>query len=1492
MRRGVPVRNFRIRAVVKCLDESFICQVSPKRTHVGLYPPDVRAQFVQGQLAFYFSDEHYESRTYPKQYADENGFVRIRELSQSGRLRAMGATPAMVAQAAAACSLTVLAPDAPPRLRKATRRERIAAAVVQLLAPETDPIRSNIAPGGDAQLSDQFIREHCSATPGGLLRLRLVVSLPPLENWGATPREVAAALTGWGSDAQAQRGGEASMPSELSVEAKEDAVLLAAAVPFDAIARSDTCPVLLLHVQSGEPPSEARSLPTSAAASAVWDEWGVCLDEGARRRIEAMGAAVRAARAEAAAAPPPPAQPPCSQPSSATSMTGGDAGRSAAALLAGGAAVAAAAQRMAAGSGQPGGEVRGLYTSVASPGYMHAGHSAGVGVQLPLPMASLHGYGQHGMAMMLGRYPHTVERGQIPDLHQAVQRPPPPEQQAVQAPSVPDVVEQVHSTEPGADVALLRPIVHQVAWLLSPAVLVADRYLQRQGRTVQVDRAQWVQCAAGDSAADKRVGWALEDLAAHPQLELALTAALASMSDDQRLDTDDPSALLRVALEWGVEQLPVFLAPPATATEALMVVLCGPFPPQRLWTAVEPQLYSVAVNERGLGGGGESEAWPLGRADETTRGRVSGSDSGSGKEGSGERSPVSMKLSPWHLGVDAVGGSSVQVVVAPAAVDALGGAEAVLDALSTGRDDTSAASTATPTFPADARFMARAASGESADLLEATGLEEDGTPEGSSIPPPHRGLPTLNTTNLPRLHSAGSSGSLSSETSGVWGGGAGGRSMRSGAVHMVSPSARALLSLGGTARDVKRADRLSISSAPDAAPGGHPLYRSHSAPVMGEGSARRGSWDGRTAGIAFPTALSGPPDTDDALAAAAAGLPSTAQWATHTARRGSFAAVDEQQQTPPSQPARQYESSQASWHTAMSPGSDDSDGDEGGDDGSARSVADLLHRSHSGEHTQLAHALRHAAVGMQRSIASEGPPPGLSIVAPTPDALVRSHSTQLSSDTPRSALDGISGEAIPFNSAGWLSPSAAHAAGTGLGLGLPSRDAAAWSAPMAGQAQTSLQRVRSAEIPFMVAAAALGTPLGTPRMAAGLGADGGEEEGGVGEGGESLTDSVRSPTSVQPPPRILVLPTLPSNGRPAWDFSAMSWNVLVDALAATGGETASALATKVWSFRGPRIKKHLLYHSPDILALQEVQCDVAAHSRQRLRSTAWPGVYENIGWRDPVPTGAASHATWLGRALHGAGYDVCFAPRWVTGSVRSKAFNFGNTIAWRKAEFEATAMYSVHLAQAVAAVSSQCAAALPSDVYPQVTPVAVLRHTRTGAVLLAASTHLNANWRQPHTQLLQCAGLSAALASLAEHHSASAITCLGDFNSLPTHACYEWMLNCSLLGDHPTVKDLAKCGLLPPGQRFTVPGVELTFTSAYAQCMGREPAYTNYVQGFEGCLDYLWTWRLVPISTLKPLPDATMTASGYLPNHQIPSDHIPLLGLFRFVDGDLVTGGL
>ena len=1938
---------------MKALKDSFICQISLDGTHIGLYPHSVRAKFVLEQLSFYFSDEQYAQRTYPRQYADARGFVRLRELSQSGRLRAMGASASVVAQAAAACPHTVLAPNAPPRIRKATAWERVGAALARLAAPPLDPIYSASSPGGGPDRPENFLREAAASNKHGAVPLPLVLSLPPLQLWEVTPRQAADAISSWNGTLQLHeplpsvQPAESAAPAPTLSESAEDSRVISSALPLDVLSREGAnevkggsiwakCPVLLVHLPTGcvvgrDPPPPP--LPSAGAPQAAWSDWGIKWDSTA---VHTLAAGIVGAPSDLSAggdAPPldhPSANSAETQSSRAKDEEEIDEEFNAANLLTGAASVA---QRMGLthsqfGGGRGGGgggdqATASAMAAVANLNYrgmvqgnmfmqggsqfshpmMGAGgtsaplraHSTppslnmmggidfsqmmrgnasmytgsqmdGMGFLMP-PQGGAGGFSAHQMpfAGAAMHFDHmagsAMPRGDSVgggSSHTWGGAPPGGTLQAA--------LQVAQSPAGRALSALLTPLASLLRWLLCPAVLTTDDYLQRlalrvpkshltfvhatgSSRSNSVSSIQrqgtgvsttssvggshgWPDQSKGggvltltplqEAVPDRAVAWSIADLASHPQVEVALATSHAvavaladSLGGPVSSVVASPVLLLQLAAgmlaaddevgqggdennppqpstPWEVPQSVPARSQPVQALLALLekssveggggtaaqvggpsrqgsdesgtssastdsadigsplvLVLPGVFPPQRDWSPATNQLYAVSESDMQSWGGGRSSSpppsggltdgggWHLADGPPqapvlgvpphhpgipsalsvTDSSRSAGASSGgdhrpeltapraASTSSSGPESPATRGGPQLQAGgalhavlsvnvrsVDDASGassvhshrsavsaassatSSVRVTLTAGAVAALGGGSSAAVALKaagaehmqehTGASGLSAFGDEVPlSGPAESNTTVVL---ETPSLIEAGGGRTD---EGPPLRGPSARVTRYSLGSMP--HMPPTAGVLSksalppgptAHSSGRGGGGVvppprESAEGNSAVTAKTGPkTTRSILRRRATTllrQDVaahmqahhgdERGDIFLGGVPKPASAGGIMLQRAQSVGATGaavggivgndidagggggggESDDGRSMASGASSGAAqsigeFAAALprllvgargSGVPLSavdaqESALSAATAGL-ADASWR-GTRARSSGGGVSPAGALPPSG-SLLAASSMGSFRTATDEGGaewgltplahgegglSDTDGaqqgatddeaweSEGGalamdEEGVRGGVGGLLQRCASGDSASLSDALRRAAVELQRgttlnvAMASGTESASVSIGGASEASDTASFS-QLVADSTRGLRTGAAGSSGQRGSFDLC----ADGTGFGLGLGLPSKDplvldSSAWGGGGAGLSikappgfsapdsvvgggavhpnavPGTLQRNASSEVPLSVAAAALGTPSVTPRGGLWSGLGGVSLSDALSaprEAALSVAESVATPRTLHPPPRVVVMSKLPAPGRPAWDFSVLSWNILADCLALDGTETPAIAAEKAWQQRAPRIKHALLHYSADLLALQEVQCDINGPTDDVV-PMQWPGVYtcdgptssgggdgelqgKALGRAVSAASGAGSHRQWLHRCLTGAGYDVLFAPRWLAaaegasaGAEPSRRSNFGNLLAWKKGTFSCLGTFMVHLGEAAQVVGSGVAAAMPKWAYPQVAPVALLRHAGTGCTLLATSVHVTANWRQPFTQLLQSMGLSCALCSLVSHTDAGSVCALGDFNSLPSAASYEWMVNASLLRSNAAVQQLAKLGVHMPsgggsgntGYGFSVPGHDvsgsvsgtapstvghdvhdmvcgpsmpgLQFTSAYAQCLGHEPPCTNYVPHFEGCLDYQWTWRLLPVSVLRPLRDAGMRSAGHMPNALVPSDHVPLLSVMRFM---------
>ena len=127
----------------------------------------------------------------------------------------------------------------------------------------------------------------------------------------------------------------------------------------------------------------------------------------------------------------------------------------------------------------------------------------------------------------------------------------------------------------------------------------------------------------------------------------------------------------------------------------------------------------------------------------------------------------------------------------------------------------------------------------------------------------------------------------------------------------------------------------------------------------------------------------------------------------------------------------------------------------------------------------------------------------------------------------------------------------------------------------------------------------------------------------------------------------------------------------------------------------------------------------------------------------------------------------------------------------------------------------------------------------------------------------------------------------GDYNSVPGSEVHARMLR----GFVPRDGDGDGYG---DGERLDAISGTVPLRSAYASALasgcvappaeGRdaavagpsgEPAHTNVTPGFTDCIDYVFVSEGVEVMAAEPISGVETTRAG-LPDHQHPSDHLPL----------------
>nr|XP_009936977.1 PREDICTED: 2',5'-phosphodiesterase 12 [Opisthocomus hoazin] len=151
-----------------------------------------------------------------------------------------------------------------------------------------------------------------------------------------------------------------------------------------------------------------------------------------------------------------------------------------------------------------------------------------------------------------------------------------------------------------------------------------------------------------------------------------------------------------------------------------------------------------------------------------------------------------------------------------------------------------------------------------------------------------------------------------------------------------------------------------------------------------------------------------------------------------------------------------------------------------------------------------------------------------------------------------------------------------------------------------------------------------------------------------------------------------------------------------------------------------------------------------------------------------------------------------------------------------------------------------------------------------------ANTHLYWHPKGGNIRLIQVAVALSHIKHVAcDLYPSTPVIFCGDFNSTPSSGAYSFINSGGIAEDH---EDWVSNG---EEERCNMP---LSHPFKLLSACG-EPAYTNYVGGFHGCLDYIFIDRnALEVEQVIPLPShEEITAHQALPSVSHPSDHIALV---------------
>nr|XP_048297524.1 2',5'-phosphodiesterase 12-like [Myodes glareolus] len=167
--------------------------------------------------------------------------------------------------------------------------------------------------------------------------------------------------------------------------------------------------------------------------------------------------------------------------------------------------------------------------------------------------------------------------------------------------------------------------------------------------------------------------------------------------------------------------------------------------------------------------------------------------------------------------------------------------------------------------------------------------------------------------------------------------------------------------------------------------------------------------------------------------------------------------------------------------------------------------------------------------------------------------------------------------------------------------------------------------------------------------------------------------------------------------------------------------------------------------------------------------------------------------------------------------------------------------------------------------------ISVLQSTKDSSKkICVANTHLYWHPKGGHIRLVQMAVALAHIRHVScELYPGLPVLFCGDFNSTPSTGVYHFVTNGSIPEDH---EDWASNG---EKERCSM---SLSHLFKLKSACG-EPAYTNYVGCFHGCLDYIFIdLNALEVEQVIPLPShEEVTTHQALPSVSHPSDHIALV---------------
>jgi len=339
-----------------------------------------------------------------------------------------------------------------------------------------------------------------------------------------------------------------------------------------------------------------------------------------------------------------------------------------------------------------------------------------------------------------------------------------------------------------------------------------------------------------------------------------------------------------------------------------------------------------------------------------------------------------------------------------------------------------------------------------------------------------------------------------------------------------------------------------------------------------------------------------------------------------------------------------------------------------------------------------------------------------------------------------------------------------------------------------------------------------------------------------------------------PPVRTMieVPPTGPNSFTPGGKatFKVMSYNCLADIYATPQVYPYTPSWALAWNYRKRNLLREILSYKPDVLALQEVQCD---HYKEFLepefRAAGYEGVYKQKTRESMGQDGKMDGCAILYRKS-----------RFVL--VEKHALEFNHVAMSRAKQFK----------------SDKALQCLLKD---NVALVLVLEMAQGGqgvgmsARVCVATTHIYQNQGFPNVKIWQVMTLVRELEKFTVPRQLPLVL-TGDFNSQHDSAVYEFLQRNGVNMNHSELQD-DSAGILDSAELRH----GLSLRDSYMM-LGKDFC-SNYTSAFVGVLDYIWhtAERLRVTRILEQIDHDTLTAYTALPSPQYSSDHIALMAEFE-----------